>query len=122
MIDIDPRDNGLSFLYSVAVCAPLIYHSIRHKKAKSTSNEVVELASLQNGTPTQIGDLAKSVWPIGLDPEKKSIAYMRSSDQPFETSTIDLQQVKSAPKKFKKSPERSSQKVLKGNCGFRGID
>jgi predicted transcriptional regulator len=95
MIDIDPVTMSLSFLLFGAVCTPFIYHSIKDtKKRKVLMLKLSELASLKNGMPTH-SEIWRNQYAIGLDSEKKVLVYLRSSDQPL-TSTIDLQQVKSA--------------------------
>jgi hypothetical protein len=120
MIDIDPVTTSLSFLLFGAVCAPFIYQSIKDtKKRKVLLLKLSELAFLKNGTPTQ-SEIWRNQYAIGLDPEKKVLAYMRSSDQPL-TSTIDLQQVKSA-KIQKITREVKSESSKRTIVDFVGIE
>jgi hypothetical protein len=95
MIDIDPVTMSLSFLLFGAFCTPFIYHSVKDsQKRKVLLLKLTELALLKDGTPTQ-SDVWRNQYAIGLDQEKKILAYMRSNAEPW-SSTIDLQQVKSA--------------------------
>jgi hypothetical protein len=95
MIDIDPVTMSLSFILFGAVCAPFIYQSIQQtKKRKILLQKLSEIASQLNGKLIQTENW-RNQYAIGIDPENKILAYIRSSEQPMAIS-IDLKQVKSA--------------------------
>jgi hypothetical protein len=95
MIDIDPVTMSLSFILFGAVCAPFIYQSIQQtKKRKILLQKLSEIASQLNGKLIQTENW-RNQYAIGIDPENKILAYIRSSEQPIAIS-IDLKQVKSA--------------------------